>query len=293
MKMKNRPFARIVLVMAVLLGIVMPATIALSFDFSTHSCIAKAAIEKCWLCRYHAGLGGPTPDIAWWLLLRGYIGSEEAECIHNRAFNEDPPKSLTWRNYRLWYFRHGYRTHVYADRVADDYIDQWIGELPEEAVEKLHEEVGEEQAKRVLGLVFDFSIGALVVDWKGLQAWDYVFVNWHARYVEEKIEEKCRLGDVGFDISWEFKKWVRVSRILEKFAKIYALFLKAEIGERFLYNTDELLAVERELFNEGLEDYLMALAILLNYPTEIYRIIEHDWQTAVEEAIRDCTDFSP
>jgi hypothetical protein len=68
------------------------------------------------------------------------------------------------------------------------------------------------------------------VDAFGFQINDLVFLNWAARFVENQVEEGCFDGRYpGFDVRWEYRKFMRVLWLLEKFAEKYALLLKCEI----------------------------------------------------------------
>ena len=222
----------VVCVVSVLAGIVVPATTVLAFGWSTHAKIAD--VEKCSLCSYYSKPGSVTPDLAWWLEGAGIVDEDTAICIHTHAFSESAPERLTLWNFRRLFFLKGAHSHCRCGNgIANMYIPFWIEAFQNQfngAGASILEGLTAEEIEVVLEEVFEYVMDARVVDAFGFQINDLVFLNWAARFVENQVEEGCFDGRYpGFDVRWEYRKFMRVLWLLEKFAEKYALLLKCEI----------------------------------------------------------------
>lgn len=120
-----------------------------------------------------------------------------------------------------------------GDGIANMYIPFWIETFQNQfngAGASILEGLTAEEIEVVLEEVFEYAMDARVVDAFGLQINDLVFLNWAARFVENQVEDRCFDGRYpGFDVRWEYRKFMRVLWLLEKFAEKYALLLKGEI----------------------------------------------------------------
>jgi hypothetical protein len=274
----------IVFVVALVIGISVPASTAFAWDAPTHAYIAGEILDCRPVCSYNAEMGSLAPDFAWYLRDKGLIEEGEAEDLHYDFYERALPK-LNWWNFRLRNFVDGAFTHIFADPIADQSIESWYENFPPDGVAE-----GDKQA---FHLAFEFAVGCLVVSQEGLQLWDLLFAHRQAIFVEEVVEDSLD-RDLG-NLTLEFKKYLALMRALEKAGKLYAPYLKGEVGEEFLDAIDmsELLAVEPELSDGALGLYLKVMVILLTYPDKIYSTITggtggDDWREAVEEVIATC-----
>jgi hypothetical protein len=270
-------------VVAVVIGISVPATAAFAWDAPTHAYEAREILDCRYVCSYNARMGSLAPDFAWYLRDKGLITDQEAIDLHYNFYDLASDK-LNWWNFRLRYFVDGAYTHICADPIADDSIAEWLGKFPGGVPE------GDEQA---FHLAFEFAVGSLLVSQHGLQLWDLLFAYRQAIFVEEVVEDYLG-GDLG-DFSLEFKRYLALMRALEKAGKLYARYLKGEVGEEFLDAIDmsELLAVEPELSDGPLGLYLKVMGILLAYPDQIRSTITGEtgavsWEDALSEVTTTC-----
>jgi hypothetical protein len=308
--MKTRIFNNTSLAILVLLCITAYPTDGYSWSFSTHAYVAKKALEldgKPAAC-YNAKMGALVPDFFWYLGDFGQIDGSLAYRLHGVTeqpgitpettfFYEIASGNLKPWNYRLRYFSKGILTHLCADIEAHNTVDGYVEKWTDILAGKIEDDVDRE----VLHLVIEFSIDSLLVNRHGLQIGHILFSWRQARFVEKNVEEAAmRLGlpPLDFDIRLEFKRYLALSRILEKAAFLYAPSLIA--GRVDMGIAEELLGGDletalNELSNGSLDSYLDVLMILINYPGEILDTIDNsgddpaseNWKDALQVVIDD------
>jgi hypothetical protein len=146
-----------------------------------------------------------------------------------------------------------------------------------------------------LHLALELAVDSFFIIKYGLHLNDLLFAYNQANFVEKAVV--AALGYTpDFDVSQEFKKYLALMRALEKVAALYAPYLiQGEVpdGALSMLLESELLELEPELSEEGLNMYLRVLLVLLVYPAEIRDTITTDgmdWEDALETAIDFCRD---
>ena len=277
--MKKKSSFPIVFVVAVVISISVPAPAAFAWDAATHALIAREG-EKLpyggYVCGYWARTGAVAVDFAWHL--QDFRGFEGAADLHDK-FLEYLDACTSDRNYRHRCFKYGAETHLCADVIADESINTWLASFPGGVAEE------DEQA---FHLAFEFAVGSLI---DRLQLADLIFLYRPAGLVECVVSRF--LGTTPpFDVRGEFKIYMALMRMLEKVSKIYAPYLRGEVGEEFLdqINVSDLLPESLELSDGALSVYLEVMSILLTYPAEIRHTISccPNWEDVVAEAKTTC-----
>jgi hypothetical protein len=315
--MKKGLYTGTILVLVISLSVVVAATSAFAWNQSFHALVAKKCLglDYRYIASYNARMGSIVPDFFWYLRDAGLIDAEPAEEMHGPTeqpcviefphvtepgettyFYQVAWSLLTPWDYRLKYFAKGIRTHVYADIIAHN-IDNGYLEGEGQWIDMLASLTGmtEVEDRGVLHLALELAVDSLLIIEYGLKLNDLLFAYYQANLVEQAVVEA--LGDTpGFDVSQEFKKYLALMRALEKLAALYAPYLiQGEVPEGALsmLAENEILELEPELSEEGLNMYLRVLLILIVYPAEIRDTITADgmdWEDALETAIDFCRD---
>jgi hypothetical protein len=277
--MKKLSFTGVALVMLATFSISVNTTSAFAWDGSTHVYIVNNRLDCGWLCSRWAKIGAVAPDFAWYLRDFGHINNDQANDLHDKLLDY-----VNGWNFLHVCFEYGAWTHLCADEIANETVDDWITSFKELLVSEGQDMPDESE----LHLAIEFSVGSLVVYEGGLQSADLIFVYWPANFAENKLG-----SSPGFDVSGEFRKYMTIQRVLDKLAKAYAPYLKGDVGEEFLEQVDisELLSGSSELSDESLSLYFRVLEILLTYPAEIYETITGDpnWRDVLEyEVLEQC-----
>lgn len=304
--MKKRLSNRMIVFLAVSIGILASATSALAWGQSTHAYTAKKSlgIEQRYIANYNARMGSIVPDFFWYLRDLGLIDQDTAFELHGVTEYPDVLPETTYFydiasdnlkpwNYRLKYFTEGIRTHVYADIKAHNTVDGYVegaGMWCDILEGKTQED------REALHMAIELAVDSLLVHKYGLQLGDLLFsadqANFMAEIAEDAFEQMNLTPD--FDVSLEFKRYLALMRILEKVARVYAPYLiKGEVNEELLNRlaASELLSAESELSGSSLDIYLTIRMILLNYPEEIYKTITTEGMHWEDDALPEIIEF--
>jgi hypothetical protein len=314
-KMKKGLYTEITLVMLISLSVLAAATSAFAWNQSFHAHVAKKCLglDYRYIASYNARMGSLVPDFFWYLRDAGHINDNGTESYVLHGTTEEPCASfgttyfydtasglIGFWNYRLRYFTKGIRAHVYADIVAHNLSNGFL-DGPNGWVQSLHTRTGVTDLA-ALHLALELAVDSFFISKYGLHLNDLLFAYNQANFVEKVVVQA--FNDSGWvlpenlDISVEFKKYLALMRALEKLAALYAPYLiQGEVpdGALSMLLESELLELEPELSEEGLNMYLRVLLILLVYPAEIRDTITGatggmDWEDALDNAIDFCTD---
>jgi hypothetical protein len=312
--MKKRLYTGIVLVILISLSVLIAATSAFAWNQSFHAHVAKKCLrlDYRYIASYNARMGSMVPDFFWYLRDAGLIndngtesydlhGETEDSCVsgHTTYFYDTASALISFWNYRLKYFTKGIRAHVYADIIAHSpnpvtiqgrvidkgYIQLWMEEFLEDVTDQVDEEA--------LHLALELAVDSLLISKYALRLNDLLFAYSQANFVEEAVVEALGYTP-DFDVSLEFKKYLALMRALEKLAALYAPYLiQGEVpqGALSVLEESELLELEPELSEEGLNMYLRVLLILLVYPAEIYDTITADGMHWKKDALKSAIEF--
>lgn len=276
--MKKKSSIPIVFVVAVAIGISLPATAAFAWDAPTHALIAR---KGGYVCGYWARIGAVAPDFAWYLVdFRGVANAGDA---HEQFLTNFDACASNWKfTHRC--FEYGAETHLCADEKADATLKIWTETF------RGRDDVPDNLYPPAVHLAFEFAVGSIVVE-EGLQLWDLIFLYQPAKLVECLVSDFLE-SSPPFDVRSEFKIYMALTRMLEKAAKIYAPYLRGDVGEEFLDQIDinELLPESPELSDGALSVYLEVLNILFTYPSQIHETITGlpNWEDVLEEVINTC-----
>ncbi len=273
-----------ILATVVFLCMLISAPTAFSFDGPTHALIAREGEGLPYggyVCGYWARTGAVAVDFAWYLGDFRDLGN--ADALHDEFLKYVDECTNHW-NFTHRCFEYGAETHLCADIIADGTLTIWTETFLG------RQDVPDGLNGSAVHLTLEFAVGSLVVD-ERLQLWDLIFLYQPAKLVECLVSPF--LGSPPpFDVRSEFKTYMALTRMLEKAAKIYAPYLRGEVGEEFLDQIDisDLLTESLELSDGALSVYLEVLNILLTYPTQIRDTITccPDWEDALEEAKTTC-----
>ncbi|HNR12095.1 MAG TPA: zinc dependent phospholipase C family protein [Thermodesulfobacteriota bacterium] len=259
---------------------------------STHAFIAATClnVSQVPLASYNARMGSLVPDFFWYLEDTGQLDPASADQLHGfDALPDLDPETILYQtvtsalhpwNIDLSFFAEGIKTHVFADIAVHNLFDGYL-EGNGMWVDMLQARTGQTN-RMALHLALEFAVDALLIqDVGSFQLHDLVRAGPQAALLENAVNQITL--DTNTNLTIQFNRYLSLMRRLEKLAGRWGPYLSGNPAPVDLY--DETRAV---LLSDGmpgplsreLNDYLSALEILRNYPSEIYQTLTVDmnWQ---------------